>query len=400
MAGTYNAGDGRSSSTEEMSDQQDHSENTLSEWRSSQQVENGIPSTSPAYLDTDDDDDDDYGPRPSELYGNFTWRIDHFSQINRSELRSNSFDVGGYKWYILIYPQGCDVCNHLSLFLCVANHDKLLPGWNHFAQFTIAVINRDPKKSKYSDTLHRFRKKEHDWGWKKFMELSKLHDGFIVEDVLTIKAQVQVISFCGFWLAMDPSVRRHMTREKTETILKNLVKQFFIQKEITSTLVIDSLYSGLKALEYQSRNKKGIPKLTETDAQSTPMVHIDQDMFVLADDVILLLERAALDTLPHQPLPTQDDEGSQYHTKDGKSSNKFDKDSIERDDRWLTELGWKTLELFALAHIFSRIEVAYQEAMALKRQEELILEEASERAGIELKAKRSAADKKRRGKNM
>lgn len=33
-----------------------------------------------------------------------------------------------YDRYILIYPQGCDVCNHLSLFLCVANHDKLLPG--------------------------------------------------------------------------------------------------------------------------------------------------------------------------------------------------------------------------------------------------------------------------------
>ena len=114
---------------------------------------------------------------------------------------------------------------------------------------------------------------------------------------------------------MDPSVRRHMTREKTETILKVLVKQFFIEKEVTSTLVIESLYSGFKALEYQSKNKKGIPKLTETDAQSTPMVLIDQDMFVLADDVILLLERAALDTLPHQPLPTKDDKGSQYRTK-------------------------------------------------------------------------------------
>ena len=34
--------------------------------------------------------------------------------------------------YILIYPQGCDVCNHLSLFLCVANHDKLLPGSSYF----------------------------------------------------------------------------------------------------------------------------------------------------------------------------------------------------------------------------------------------------------------------------
>ncbi|KAG0595779.1 hypothetical protein M758_UG196600 [Ceratodon purpureus] len=25
-----------------------------------------------------------------------------------------------------VYPQGCDVCNHLSLFLCVADYDKLL----------------------------------------------------------------------------------------------------------------------------------------------------------------------------------------------------------------------------------------------------------------------------------
>ncbi|RCV19343.1 hypothetical protein SETIT_3G375900v2 [Setaria italica] len=453
MAGTLiedNAGDGRSSSTEEMpSDQQSHSGDSLAEWRSSEQVENGTPSTSPAYSDTDDDD---CGPRPSELYGKFTWRIDNFSQINKRELRSNSFDVGGFKWYILIYPQGCDVCNHLSLFLCVANHDKLLPGWSHFAQFTIAVINRDPKKSKYSDTLHRFWKKEHDWGWKKFMELSKLNDGFVVEDVLTIKAQVQVIrekadrpfrcldgqyrrelirvylsnveqicrrfiderrsklsrliedklrwsSFSAFWLAMDPSVRRHMTREKTDTILKVLVKHFFIEKEVTSTLVIDSLYSGLKALEYQSKNKKGIPKLTETDARSTPMVLIDQDMFVLADDVIVLLERAALDTLPHQPLPTKDDKSSQNRTKDGSSGEEFNKDSIERDDRRLIELGWKTLELFALAHIFSRIEVAYQEAVALKRQEELIREEeAAGLAEIELKAKRSAAEKEKRAK--
>lgn len=80
--------------------------------------------------------------------------------------------------YILLYPQGCDVPNHLSLFLCVADYDKLLPGWSHFAQFTIAVVNRDPKKSKYSDTLHRFCKKEHDWGWKKFMELNKVRLSF------------------------------------------------------------------------------------------------------------------------------------------------------------------------------------------------------------------------------
>ncbi|KAJ6969109.1 hypothetical protein NC653_036925 [Populus alba x Populus x berolinensis] len=186
--------------------------------------------------------------------------------------------------YILIYPQGCDVRNHLSLFLCVANHDKLLPGWSHFAQFTIAVVNEDPKKSKYSDTLHRFWKKEYDWGWKKLMVLSKLPDGFLdAADTLIIKAQVQVIrekadrpfrcldcmyrrelvrvyltnveqicrrfveerwgklgkliedknrwsSFCGFWLGMDQNTRRRMSREKTDVILEVVVKHFFIEK--------------------------------------------------------------------------------------------------------------------------------------------------------------------------
>lgn len=44
-----------------------------------------------------------------------------------------------------------------------------------------------------ADTLHRFCKKEHDWGWKKFMELSKVLEGFTVANTLVIKAQVQVI---------------------------------------------------------------------------------------------------------------------------------------------------------------------------------------------------------------
>ncbi|CAD6343217.1 unnamed protein product [Miscanthus lutarioriparius] len=406
MAGTLtedNGADARSSSTEEMpSDQQSHSGDSLAEWRSSEQVENGTPSTSPAYSDTDDDD---CGPRPSELYGKFTWRIDNFSQINKRELRSNSFDVGGFKWYILIYPQGCDVCNHLSLFLCVANHDKLLPGWSHFAQFTIAVINRDPKKSKYSDTLHRFWKKEHDWGGKKFMELSKLHDGFIVEDVLTIKAQVQVIreKTDRPFRCLDGQYRRELIRvylSNVEQICRRFIDE---RRSKLSRLIEDKLgwssFSGFWLAMDPKQEQNGIPKLTETDARSTPMVLIDQDMFVLADDVILLLERAALDTLPHQPLPTKDDKSPQNRTKDGNSGEEFSKDSIERDDRRLIELGWKTLELFALSHIFSRIEVAHQEAVALKRQEELIREEeAAGLAEIELKAKRSAAEKEKRAK--
>ncbi|KAH0635020.1 hypothetical protein KY284_037806 [Solanum tuberosum] len=446
MASSASEEAGSAGSLEGLSNGQERcqSSEALAEWRSLEQVENGNPSTSPPYWDSDDDED--AGSKPSELYGKYTWKIDKFSQINKRELRSNAFEVGGYKWYILIYPQGCDVCNHLSLFLCVANHDKLLPGWSHFAQFTIAVVNKDPKKSKYSDTLHRFWKKEHDWGWKKFMELSKVLEGFIDADTLIIKAQVQVIreradrpfrcldcqyrrelvrvyltnveqicrrfveehrgklgkliedkarwsSFCAFWLGMDQNSRRRMTREKSHSILKVVVKQFFIEKEVTSTVVMDSLYSGLKAIEGQTKGKKGKGKYLDAEEQLVPIVRLDNDMFVLVDDVLLLLERAAL-----EPLPPKDEKGPQNRTKDGASGEDFNKDSFERDERRLTELGRRTIEIFVLTHIFSKIEVSYQEAVALKRQEELIREEeAAWLAETEQKAKKTS-DKEKKSK--
>ncbi|KAG0474028.1 hypothetical protein HPP92_015885 [Vanilla planifolia] len=412
------------------------------DWRSCEQVDNGTPSTSPPFWDTDDDE---CGPRPSELYGKFSWKIENFSQITKRELRSDVFEVGCYKWHILVYPQGCDVCNHLSLFLCVANHEKLLPGWSHFAQFTIAVVNKDRKRNKCSVTLHRFWKKEHDWGWKQFMELSKVLDGFLSNDTLVIKAKVQVIrekahrlfrcldyqyrrklvrlylsnvkqifrrfledrksklskliedrmkwsSFCAFWLGIDQNSRQHMSRDKSETILRVVVKHFFVEKEVTSTLVMDSLHSGLRTLECQSKSRKG-RLAVEMDVPG-PMVRVDMDMFILADDVLSLLERVTTEPLPFVST-TKDDKGSQNRAKDAC----FGEESIENDERRLTELGRRTMEMFVLAHIFSRIEVAYQEAVALKRQEELIREEEEAwQAENELKAKRNAADKDKRTK--
>lgn len=415
----------------------------LAEWRSSEQVENGIASTSPPYWDTDDDED--CGPKPSDLYGKYTWKIDKFSQINKRELRSNAFEVGNYKWYILIYPQGCDVCNHLSLFLCVANHDKLLPGWSHFAQFTIAVMNKDPRKSKYSDTLHRFWKKEHDWGWKKFMELSKVMDGFVNADSLIIKAQVQVIrerpdrpfpcldthyrrelvrvyltnveqicrrfvdekknklvnliedkarwsSFRCFWMAIHPSSRQYMCREKRDDILRIIVKQTFIEKEVTSTLVMDSLYSGLRALEDESKGKIGSSKILNIEELAAPIVHVENGMFVLVDDFLKLLERTAI-----EPFPPKDDKGSQNRIKDGGLED-CSTNSIARYERRLTELGRKTIEIFALTNIFSKIEDAYKELVALKRQEELIREEEALLAETEQKAKHGASEKEIKSK--
>lgn len=49
---------------------------------------------------------------------------------------------------------------------------------------------------------------------------------------------------------------------------------------------------------------------------------------------------------------------------------------MERDEKQLTDFGRWALEVFVLEHIFcSKIEFAYEEAIALERQEELIHEE-------------------------
>ena len=101
-----------------------------------------------------------------------------------------------------------------------------------------------------------------------------------------------------------------MSREKIDVILKAVVKHFFIEKEITSTLVMDSFYSGLKALKDHTMYKKGRLKLLEAEVMPAPMVLVDKDMFVLVDDVLLLLERAAMDL-----LPPKDEKGPRNRTK-------------------------------------------------------------------------------------
>ncbi|KAF3952511.1 hypothetical protein CMV_021936 [Castanea mollissima] len=84
---------------------------------------------------------------------------------------------------------------------------------------------------------------------------------------------------------------------------------------------MDSLYSGLKALEGQTISKKGRLKLLEAEEMPAPIVRT----------------------------------GPQNRTKDGNSGEDFNKDSIGRDERRLTELGRRTVEIFVLAHIFRRL---------------------------------------------
>lgn len=102
-----------------------------------------------------------------------------------------------------------------------------------------------------------------------------------------------------FWSAVEENVRRHLSCEKADTILKAIVKCFFNEKEVTSTLVMDALYTGYRALGHRSKNKLGkINGVVEVEEGYNPIVWIDKEFFVLADDILLLLDRAVKESIP------------------------------------------------------------------------------------------------------
>ncbi|KAG0479402.1 hypothetical protein HPP92_010260 [Vanilla planifolia] len=251
------------------------------------------------------------------------------------------------------------IFHRLTSVNCEAMHLKLVftSGWSHFAQFTIAVVHKDPKKSKFSahrpfrclDCQYRrelvriYLSNVEQICWR-LIEDRKNKLGKLIED------KMRWSSFYGFWLGVDQNLKQLLSRDKSETILRAVVEHFFVEKEVTSTFM-DSLHSGLRALEYQSNNKNG-GLMAEMEESPAPMIRVDKDMFVSADDVFLLLERVASEPLPTMSLPPKDEKISQNRTKEGSSGEESNKDAIERDERRLTELGRRTVENFVLSHIF------------------------------------------------
>ncbi|XP_047307163.1 ubiquitin C-terminal hydrolase 12-like isoform X2 [Impatiens glandulifera] len=125
----------------------------------------------------------------------FTWTIDNFTRLNNKKLYSETFNIGGYKWRVLIFPKGNNV-DQLSMYLDVADFANLPYGWNRYAQFSLAVINQIHNKFTIKkDTQHQFNARESDWGFTSFMPLSDLYDpsrGYLVNDSILIEADVAV----------------------------------------------------------------------------------------------------------------------------------------------------------------------------------------------------------------
>ncbi|CAJ1967995.1 unnamed protein product [Sphenostylis stenocarpa] len=115
----------------------------------------------------------------------FTWTIDNFSSLPK-RVFSDVFSVGGFKWRILIFSKGNSV-DYLSMYVDVADADRLPYGWSKFAQFSLT-------SSVIANTI-TFNAHECDWGFINFMPLAQLYDsarGYLVNDKCIVEADIAV----------------------------------------------------------------------------------------------------------------------------------------------------------------------------------------------------------------
>lgn len=74
-----------------------------------------------------------------------------------------------------------------------------------------------------------------------------------------------------------------------------------ISKQIVNLLKddLDSPENTLKALEDEPKKERAF----DAKELTAPIVSVDKDMFVLADDAMLLLEKAVLEPFPDERVP-------------------------------------------------------------------------------------------------
>ncbi|XP_060963248.1 MATH domain and coiled-coil domain-containing protein At3g58380-like isoform X2 [Cannabis sativa] len=123
----------------------------------------------------------------------FTWEIYNFSKLRVKRLYSHIFNVGDFKWRILVFPEGNNV-DYLSVYLDVADPVTVPHECCRNALFSLSVINQIHSEHTITKAIeHEFKAGEKDCGFTSFVPLIDLYDsskGYLVNDICIVKAEV------------------------------------------------------------------------------------------------------------------------------------------------------------------------------------------------------------------
>ncbi|KAK4601088.1 hypothetical protein RGQ29_010605 [Quercus rubra] len=176
----------------------------------------------------------------------YTVKIKSFSLLAKNSMEryeTGEFESGGYKWKLVIYPNGNknnNVDKHMSLYLAIEAADLRPPGWEVHAIFRFFL--HDQIRDNYL-TIEGYQKKERlfrgiklEWGYDKVIPLKTFNDasnGYLVDDSCVFGAEVFV------------SKQRSIDKEECLALIKDsITKKSVIRFDNYSKLTGESHYSA------------------------------------------------------------------------------------------------------------------------------------------------------------
>ncbi|XP_077210784.1 17.1 kDa class II heat shock protein-like isoform X2 [Tasmannia lanceolata] len=125
------------------------------------------------------------------LSGKVLCTIKNFSKLNSGHSSDISI-VSDCKWKVQIYPKGNNAPDQLSLYLVVADKERLPNGWSRDLKYSLSVIDQLNNMSTVKSFKHKFDAKVWYGGLSDFMTLAELHDpvrGYIVNDTCVVEVE-------------------------------------------------------------------------------------------------------------------------------------------------------------------------------------------------------------------
>ncbi|KAI3676886.1 hypothetical protein L1987_86500 [Smallanthus sonchifolius] len=132
--------------------------------------------------------------------------IQQFSALTKHNVEryeSNEFEAGGYKWMLVIHPNGNKSKNageFLSVYLAMADTTLLAPGWEVYAAFRIFLLDQNNdsylKVEDERTNGRRFHRLRTQWGFDQFISLKEFADsnnGYLLGDNCVFGAEVYVL---------------------------------------------------------------------------------------------------------------------------------------------------------------------------------------------------------------
>ncbi|CAL8079474.1 unnamed protein product [Prunus armeniaca] len=133
----------------------------------------------------------------NDFMNKHVWKIEEFSKLKPEPLESKPFNAGGQTWKIQLFPKGDShgKDTHVSLYLTLANPEKLSTASKILAQFTLRIVDQLNAKHFFRQGNFWFSASNPEWGWWRFITLGFLSQagmGFLSKDTCIVEAEVTV----------------------------------------------------------------------------------------------------------------------------------------------------------------------------------------------------------------